>query len=203
MKKIWLFFVVFSLSLSCFSSANAQLLDDEENASDGNDVLFEEIFSDFPETEKDITKVKTFDEAVDVISQKIQKNEPTEDFPSTAPADTSLEGKMFVGIQKNSFKIFRDMSGRSRCSFSVVLKSDLNKDIKTLALNLVYPRQVFAFVFKDVPTKQSQLRHITTGGNICYEMAGVTPDISIHKCKIRATLAADCINYIKWSDDLE
>lgn len=178
-------------------------MDDEDMATDNSDALFEEMFNEFSETEKDITKVKTFDDAVDVISQEIKKSDQTTDTPTEDFRIVPLEGEMFVGIQKNSFKIFRDMSGKSRCSFSVALKSDLEKDIKTLALNLVYSQKVFAFVFKDVPAKQTQLHNITTGGDICYRMAGVVPDINIHKCKIKATLASDCAEHLKWSDDLE
>lgn len=176
---------------------------DSQNLTDNSDALFEEMFSDFSETEKDVTKVKTFDDAVDALSQKVKKIDVTSDVSKQTPQTRPLLGEMFVGIQKNSFKIFKDMSGKSRCSFTVALKSDLEKDIKTLALNLVYHQKVFAFVFKDVPTKQTQLRHITTGGDICYRMAGVVPDINIHKCKIKATLASDCAKHIKWSNDLE
>lgn len=203
MKKVCSFFLILALSLSCSLPVRAQLLDDEDTALDNSDALFEEMFNDLPETEKDITKVKTFDDAVDVLSQEIKKSDPVESAPSENYQIVPLQGEMFIGIQKNSFKIFNDMSGRSRCSFAVVLKSDLEKDIKTLALNLVYNQKVFAFVFKDVPAKQTQLRRITSGGDICYRMAGVVPDINIHKCKIKATLASDCAEHIKWSDDLE
>lgn len=207
MKKVCLF-ILFALSLSCSLSARAQLLDDDfpsnQNTTDNSDALFGEIFDDFSETEKDITKVKTFDEAVDVFAEEIKKNTPADNTPVQESFQiTPLKGEMFIGIQKNSFRIFRDMSGQSRCSFSVTLKSDLEKDIKLLALNLVYTKKVFAFVFKDVPAGKMQLRHITTGGDICYRMAGIVPDINIHKCKIRATLAKDCAEHIKWSDDLE
>lgn len=206
MKKFCFPCIVFILFLGLSSHVRAQLLDDEDMppqlSTDNSEALFEEMFSDFPETERDITKVKTFDDAVDVISQEIKKDDTANDIPQP-DVTTPLRGEMLIGIQKDSFKIFRDMSGRSRCSFNVALKSDLEKDIKLLAVNLVYSPKVFAFVFKDVPSKQTQLRHITTGGDICYKMAGIIPDINIHKCKIRATLAADCINHIKWSDDLE
>ncbi len=206
MKKFCYPFIAFILSLGLSLPVRAQLLDEEnitpQLSIDSSEALFEEMFSDFPETEKDITKINTFDDAVDVMSQGIKKSD-TANSLLQPEAITPLRGEMLIGIQKNSFKIFRDMSGRSRCSFSVALKSDLEKDIKVLAVNLVYSQKVFAFVFKDVPSKQTQLRHITTGGDICYKMAGITPDINIHKCKIRATLAADCIKHIKWSDDLE
>jgi len=206
MKKFCFPCIVFILFLGFSSHVRAQLLDDEDVSTqlstDSSEALFEEMFSDFPETERDITKVKTFDDAVEVISQGIKKDDTANDIQQPE-VTTPLLGEMLIGIQKDSFKIFRDMSGRSRCSFNVALKSDLEKDIKLLAVNLVYSQKVFAFVFKDIPSKQTQFRHITTGGDICYKMAGITPDINIHKCKIRATLAADCINHIKWSDNLE
>ena len=136
------------------------------------------------------------------LPQEIKKENSAEDIvPAQIPV-TPLKGEMFVGIQKGSFKIFRDMGGRSKCSFNVVLKSELDKDIKVMALNLVYPKRVFAFVFKDVPSKQLQKRRITTAGDICYNMTNA-PDINIHICKIKGTLASDCIKHIKWSDTLE
>lgn len=208
MKKIVSFSIVFILSLGIISQSYAQLLDEEADVSspsaytDNDEALFEEMFSDVPDTEKDITKVKTFDDAIDHLSQEIKKDKQSaEQIPVQIPV-TPLEGEMFVGIKKGSFKIFRDMSGRSKCSFAVILKSDLDKDIKAMALNLVYPKRVFAFVFKDVPSKHSQTRYITTAGDICYNLTGA-PDINIHICKIKGTLASDCIKHIKWSDTLE
>ena len=94
------------------------------------------------------------------------------------------------------------MSGRTRCAFDVVLKSELEKNIKTMGLNLVYPNRAFAFIFRDVPSNDKQIRHITTSGDICYTMSN-TPDIYINLCKIRETLASDCIKHIKWSNTLE
>lgn len=210
MRKLAFFAIVFILSLGIISQSSAQLLDEEEDVTtsslsqypDNDDALFDEIFGDIPDTEKDITKVKTFDDAIERLSQEIKKENSAEDIvPAQIPV-TPLKGEMFVGIQKGSFKIFRDMGGRSKCSFNVVLKSELDKDIKVMALNLVYPKRVFAFVFKDVPSKQLQKRRITTAGDICYNMTNA-PDINIHICKIKGTLASDCIKHIKWSDTLE
>lgn len=206
MKKLAIIAIIFILSLGFISQPYAQLLDEDESSpfstQNDDDTLFDEMFSDFSDTEKDITKVKTFDDAIDQLSQEISKKQAETNTVVAPTPIEPLQGEMFIGIQKGSFKIFRDMSGRSRCSFNVALKSDLDKDIKALALNLVYPKRVFAFVFKDVPSSQTQLKRITTTGDICYNMAGV-PDISIHICKIKGTLASDCIKHIKWSDSLE
>lgn len=208
MRIVAFFSIVFTLSLGIISQSYAQLLDEEAEVSsplaypDNDEILFDEIFSDVPDTEKDITKVKTFDDAIERLSQEVKKDQQAEEkLPAQIPV-TPLKGEMHIGIQKGSFQIFKDMSGRSRCSFAVILKSDLDKDIKTMALNLVYPKRIFAFVFKDVPSGESQMRHITTAGDICYNMTGA-PDISIHICKIKGTLASDCIKHIKWSDTLE
>lgn len=210
MKKLAFIVTVFILSLGVISQSKAQLLEEDAGLSASSpsisavddETLFDEMFSDVPDTEKDITKVKTFDDAIDRISQEIKKNQQEEDTVSEQIPITPLQGEMFVGIQKGSFKIFRDISGRSKCSFNVMLKSDLDKDIKAMGLNLVYPKRVFAFVFKEVPSKQFQLRRITTAGDICYNMTEA-PDISINICKIKGTLASDCIKHIKWSDNLE
>ncbi len=205
MRKLTFFAIAFILSLGFVSQSYAQLLEEDEapvSSSTEDDALFDEMFSEFSDTEKDVTKVKTFDDAIERLSQEVKKDSATEESPLQPVPVTPLKGEMFVGIQKGSFKIFRDMGGRSRCSFNVVLKSELDKDIKAMALNLVYSKRVFAFVFKDVPAKQAQMRRITTAGDICYNMAGA-PDISIHICKIKGTLASDCINHIKWSDTLE
>ncbi|MCM1323131.1 MAG: hypothetical protein NC218_03010 [Acetobacter sp.] len=204
--------VFFLLSLGFSTQTYAQLLDDEEIMSDSyqsmegdnDEALFNEMFNDFPESEKDITKVKTFDDAIERFSQEI-KNKQLSSEENILPVPTQitpLVGDMSVGIQKGSFKIFRDISGRSRCSFNVALKSELDRNIKVLALNLVYAKRVFAFVFKDVPMGETQLRHITTGGDICYHLTGV-PDIRVHNCKIKGALANDCLKHIKWSDNLE
>lgn len=209
MKKISIGIFVFIFSIFFNVQVWAQLLDDEDNQdtassvmNSDDDALFEEMFNDFSENEKDITKVKTFDDAISVLSEKLEKSDTTAEEELEPAQIQPLQGEMFIGIRKGSFRIFRDMSGRTRCSFEVVLKSDLEKGIKTMALNLVYPNWIFAFVFRDLPPQEKQIRHITTTGDICYTMTGA-PDITIHTCKIRETLASDCINHIKWSEDLE
>ncbi len=207
MKKNSVILIVFLLCFALVFSASAQLLDDEEQREnttlDASDELFEEMFSDFSETEKDITKVKTFDDAIDKISEELKKRElPAVEEPEVVKI-TPLQGIMYVGIQKNSFKIFQDMSGRTKCSFAVALKPDIDKDIKLLAFNLIYSKKVFSFIFKDANAKKTHVRRITTSGEICYSMAGIVPDIGVHICKIKGTLASDCIKHMKWSDDLE
>ena len=209
MKKRGVILIVFALSLLFSTQVCAQLLDDEDDntfssgiTNTDDDALFDEMFSEFSETEKDVTKVKTFDDAISALAQSVEKKEsqPEEEWK---PAEIQpLQGEMFIGIKKGSFRIFRDMSGRTRCAFDVVLKSELEKAIKTMGLNLIYPNRSFAFVFRDVPPNDRQIRRITTSGDICYTMS-TPPDININLCKIKETLASDCIKHIKWSDTLE
>lgn len=214
MKKILSLVTLFILATSFSNVIYAQILEDEDNSifeqnqptnkTVEDDALFDELFSDFPDTEKDITQVKTFDDVVSRASAQVktQNNDDSSSFVMSPQQLPPLTGDMYIGITKNSFKVFKDMAGRTKCKFSVTLKSNLDRSIKIMGLSLVYPKTSFAFIFKEVPANGKQVHYITTTDNICYTIAGV-PDIDIHKCKIRGATGEECAQRLKWSDDME
>ena len=185
----------------CIPLGFAQILDDED-ASGEDEELFNEMFSDYSETEKDVTKVKNFGDIIDRASDVLKQAdtslaEEDDDEEPLAP----IEGDLFIGVTKGSFKTFADIRGKTACSFNITLKSTLNYDIKTMGLYLVYPKRSFAFMFFDVKANSSQEKTIRTSGDICYNMAGA-PDIDIHKCKIYGASNRECSNRIKWNENL-
>ncbi len=216
MKKIMFLPVLFGFLISFCPNVQAQILDDDEytapaktsdtpyiaGEADKDEELFNELFSDFPEEERDITKVKTFDDAISRAAEQIKKNNLTEKTVDKEPELPPLTGDMVIGITKNSFKIFRDISGRTKCTFSVTLKSTLNREIRLMGLNLVFPHRTFAYIFRKVPAEGSQQHTVTTMGDICYNIADA-PDIKIHSCKIRGVMGSECARRISWINDIE
>ncbi|MBO5037882.1 MAG: hypothetical protein J6C85_00280 [Alphaproteobacteria bacterium] len=217
MQRIALtFWATFFLLIYC-TPVFSQVLDDEEVAEtkadagsapvldevDEDEALFNEMFSDYSETERDITKVKTFNDAMDRAADLIGQTDTTAPLPEEQKALPPLEGDMSIGLLDGSFKIFRDMSGQTSCSFSVILKSDMNRVLKQMGLNLFYKQRTFAFLFRDVPAYGTQIRSITTRGDICYTLAG-EPDIGIHLCKIYGPTAPgnECVRRLKWVEKL-
>ena len=193
-------------------SATAQVLDDfEDSDQDANvvrdaeedEALFNELFSDFSETERDITNVKTFDDALDRPAEIIRESISTspEIFEQTVKKAPPLEGDIYIGLTNGSFSISKNRNGEALCSFSVTIKSELNHDIRTMALNLVYPYRYFAFVFRDVPANSYQERFIRTAGDICYDL-DIVPDIQINRCNILAAGRDECAARIKWTKDI-
>lgn len=205
-------FVIFSYFI-LICGAQAQILDDEvEDTSQNNNVvdsteqdeaLFNELFSDYSETERDITNIKTFDDALDRPADIIREsiiNEPEVLEENTIKA-SPLTGDLYIGVTNGSFSISKNLRGEAVCSFSVTLKSELNHDMRVMALNLVYPYRTFAFVFRDVLPNSYQEKFIRTGGDICYDLDGV-PDIRIDRCKILAASSGECAARIKWTKDI-
>ncbi len=195
---------------------NAQVLDGETaqeasfpssgglsfDETDKNEALFNEMFGDHPEIREDVENTGNFENTVQKAAEKIKQTGATD--PS-APADgilKPLSGDMLIGVSKGSFKVFQDMTGRTNCTFGVTLKSNLDRELKTMGLQLVYPHRVFAFIFRNVAEKGSQERFITTTGDICYNLAGV-PDIEVNLCRIKNAADNECAKRIKWSNDLE
>jgi len=209
-------FVIFSYFIFA-QAASAQILDDEaedsflnsgvsgvsEDSTDQDEALFNELFSDYPETEKDITNIKTFDDALDrpadIIRESIA-NAPEVLEQNTVKA-TPLTGDIYIGLTNGSFSMSKNLRGEATCSFSVTLKSELNHDIRSLALTLAYPLRSFAFVFRGVSPNNYQERFIRTGGDICYDLNGV-PDIHINSCKILAAGSNECTARLKWTKDI-
>lgn len=210
MKK---YFIILLLALVVFSyRVEAQILDDEpipdktEKANDlssydydETEVLFNKMFEEYSPSERDVTKTDSFDDIITRASNEVKKNENTNIEPTNIYPP--LNGDMYIGIKDGSFKIYQDIIGKTNCTFTVVLNSNLDRDIKRMGLSLAYPVQSFAFIFRDVPAKGSQTRYITTTGDICYNISGV-PDIRINMCKIRQASGKECMNRLKWAEDI-
>lgn len=194
--------------------AVAQILDDDMPASSGNssvsseadndEALFNELFSDYSETDRDITKIKDFNDALDQTANIIQNADPQ--IAQTPEVEKEklppVEGDLLIGVTNGTFRITKNALGEPACSFSITLKSTLNRKIRTIALNLVYPYRTFAFIFTNIPENGSQEKFIRTSGDICYNLVGV-PDIDINKCRIWATDSKECAARMKWDDNLK
>lgn len=194
--------------------AVAQILDDDMPASSGNssvsseadndEALFNELFSDYSETDRDITKIKDFNDALDQTANIIQNADPQ--IAQTPEVEKEklppVEGDLLIGVTNGTFRITKNALGEPACSFSITLKSTLNRKIRTIALNLVYPYRTFAFIFTNIPEHGSQEKFIRTSGDICYNLVGV-PDIDINKCRIWATDSKECAARMKWDENLK
>lgn len=200
--------ILFILAFTCCvaHTSYAQVLDDS-TANDGDDELFNEMFSDYSDTEKDVTKVKDFDDVLERAGSIIKQ---AKDKAKTSPeAEDSvvdnglppLEGELFIGVAKGSFKTYTDLRGKTACSFDVIIKSTLNRNIKTLGLYLSYPKRNFAFMFFELKEKTAQKNTIRTSGDICYNLTGI-PDINIHKCKIYGASNKECSQRIQWDGNM-
>lgn len=204
------------LTFSLILPVQAQVLDAEEapdaaapapaglsfDETDKNEALFNEMFGDHPEIREDAENTGNFENTAQKAAERIKQTGAT---APSAPADgilKPLNGDMLIGVSKGSFKVFQDMTGRTNCTFGVTLKSNLDRELKTMGLQLVYPHRVFAFIFRNVAEKGSQERFITTTGDICYNLAGV-PDIEVNLCRIKNAADNECAKRIKWSNDLE
>lgn len=204
--------LTFSLTLP----VQAQVLDAEEapdaaapapaglsfDETDKNEALFNEMFGDHPEIREDAENTGNFENTAQKAAERIKQTGATAPSVSADGILKPLNGDMLIGVSKGSFKVFQDMTGRTNCTFGVTLKSNLDRELKTMGLQLVYPHRVFAFIFRNVAEKGSQERFITTTGDICYNLAGV-PDIEVNLCRIKNAADNECAKRIKWSNDLE
>ena len=226
----WLF-LFFILINGCCTNVYAQLLDDEEELFDTNEAvniisvennesnnnnngveldseeLYNEMFNDYSSTVYEDTP-GTFDEPaekiVDALSNvdKLAKQNEQKTKDAKEEELPPLEGDLKIGISKGSFVFFKDILGRTKCSFGVTLKSTLNRDINNISLKLEYPdNNRFAFIFKDIKENSADEHFITTDGDICYFVDGV-PHISIHKCKVRREGSDVCAKLITWDNDI-
>lgn len=204
------------LTFSLILPVQAQVLDAEEapdaaapapaglsfDETDKNEALFNEMFGDHPEIREDAENTGNFENTAQKAAERIKQTGATAPSVSADGILKPLNGDMFIGVSKGSFKVFQDMTGRTNCTFGVTLKSNLDRELKTMGLQLVYPHRVFAFIFRNVAEKGSQERFITTTGDICYNLAGV-PDIEVNLCRIKNAADNECAKRIKWSNDLE
>lgn len=209
-RSLSLIFLLFIATVPAF----AQVLDDEDNLpatsaqgtlsfdeTDENEALFNDMFSEHSEEARDINKTKNFDETIDAAVQIIEKSGTVTQNVDTEIQLIPLNGDMLIGVSKGSFKIFRDMLGRTKCSFGVTLQSNLDRDIRLMGLRLIYEYGNFAFVFKNVSANSTVEKFITTTGNICYHFGGV-PDIDINMCKIKNALNTECAQRLRWDENL-
>lgn len=204
------------LTFSLILPVQAQVLDAEEapdaaapapaglsfDETDKNEALFNEMFGDHPEIREDAENTGNFENTAQKAAERIKQTGATASSVSADGILKPLNGDMLIGVSKGSFKVFQDMTGRTNCTFGVTLKSNLDRELKTMGLQLVYPHRVFAFIFRNVAEKGSQERFITTTGDICYNLAGV-PDIEVNLCRIKNAADNECAKRIKWSNDLE
>lgn len=210
MKYLRLAFVL-GLILSFSSYGFAQILDDEEVADstetdvlmeekEDHEELFDEMFADKIENNEN-NKINTLSKfAKDAVKHiEVKKTTNTKSYEEMKAIPT--EGELKIGVSKDSFKLTQDMLGRTVCTFGVTLESTLNKEIKTLALRLVYTETAFAFVFRDVKANGSDERYISTRGDICYNLTGI-PDIDINRCRIFGANDDECAKRIKWEEGI-
>lgn len=204
------------LTFSLILPVQAQVLDAEEapdaaapapaglsfDETDKNEALFNEMFGDHPEIREDAENTGNLENTAQKAAERIKQTGATAPSVSADGILKPLNGDMLIGVSKGSFKVFQDMTGRTNCTFGVTLKSNLDRELKTMGLQLVYPHRVFAFIFRNVAEKGSQERFITTTGDICYNLAGV-PDIEVNLCRIKNAADNECAKRIKWSNDLE
>lgn len=169
---------------------------------DADEAYFNELFSDYSETERDVTKIKTFDDAMDKASEFVKIIEDASNHPKSDEELLPLEGDISIGISRGSFDIYKNNLGRPECSFNVTVKSNLNRDIKTLGVNLIYPFARFAFIFRNIKPNGMQEQPMRTIGYACYQMSEV-PDLDVNYCKIRTASGRECIQRLKWVKNIE
>jgi len=218
MWKIFNVFVVIFFVLH-IASVNAQILDDEDvndiedalsalssdksfDETDADEAYFNEIFSDYSETDRDITKIKTFDDAMDKTADLVKILEEVNKHPQKDEELPPLDGDLLIGISRGSFNIYKNSIGKPECSFRVTLKSNLNRNIKTLGVNLRYSFQSFAFIFRNISAYGSQEQTMRTVGFACYQMSD-TPDLDVNFCKIRTASGRECIQRLKWVKNID
>ncbi len=174
----------------------------DELSVDETEAMFNEMFQEHSENDRNPEKSNTFENYADQVAQAAQKAGALSKDSSVNSILEPLAGDMFIGITKGSFKIFQNASGQTMCSFAVTLKSTLDRDLNAMGLRLIYPKRSFAFVFRKVAANGAQERYITTNGDICYDLTGI-PDIEVNLCRIRRAMDNECTKRLKWSDDIE
>ena len=204
------FLLTFVLFASIFSSSFAIAYDDdffpkasETDSVEKDEALFDELFEEYPADERDITTPASFDDAIDEAAKILNSYSKIvkEENPSVKKEEQfyPLENDVYLSIVDGSFKIFKDITGKSKCRFSVKLKSEIDREINIIGLSLSYPKRSFAFIFRRVPPLGESVQSIITRGDICYNLSGA-PDINVNRCAIKNTSDVDCVSHIKWDD---
>ncbi len=210
-----------SLLVSLFFSSVcfAQILDDdfgskttsktEEELQTEKEALFDEMFGDYTEKalettnenngelEEFATELADHMKKVNIIDPRLKAKEQR-----LAENKKPTEGELYIGVSKGSFRLFKDIVGKMKCSFGVTLKSTLNKEINNFSLRLIYPHGTYAFIFRDIKAGGSDERFITTSGDICYNLSGV-PDIDINRCRIYGASEKECAKRLIWDEQIE
>ncbi|MBR2273783.1 MAG: hypothetical protein IJ864_02995 [Alphaproteobacteria bacterium] len=208
MNRFAFLLLVLICCVGLFRNSLAQVLDEDAalaeqeirpDATDQDEALFNELFSDYSEEDRDVTKVKTFDDAMDVVADSIKRTGAMNSIERRNEPLPPLEGELLVGVTKGSFHFAQNAFQQPSCSFTVTLKSKLNHHLRILALNLIYSQRTFAFIFRDVKPLGTDTHSIRTIGDICYNLTGA-PDIDIHKCKIVGANDKECAERIRWQD---
>jgi hypothetical protein len=204
-----LFCVVLGLGIGV--KAQSQVLDDEfgydveekeVQLEEDHDELFDEMFPKAVVEKPQLTTEDKLNNMAEEVAENLKLKKLKETKISYEEAKSiPTEGEIRIGISKNSFKLKQDMMGRTICTFGVTLTSSLNKEIKSLALRLVYKQSAFAFIFRDVKANGSDEKYIRTNGDICYNLSGA-PDIDINRCRIFGANANECAKRIIWDDDI-
>ncbi|MBQ8751234.1 MAG: hypothetical protein IJZ30_06345 [Alphaproteobacteria bacterium] len=212
MNKIVLYFAVI-LGFSVSLPLSAQVLDDDfpaeenvvavEDQDNEHEELFDEMFGghvdELPQNGKSSNVIEEI--AKNVVVKVGDKEFKSDKKVVDNTQSSALDGELFIGVSQGSFKLFKDMMGRTKCSFGVTLKSTLNKDLRMLALRLIFKHGAYAFIFTKLKAGKSDEHFITTMGDICYNLEGV-PDIEINKCRIMGAREDDCMQRLKWDDKI-
>lgn len=211
-RVVFLFCLLLPFSIPV-PNATAQILEDEtgdtaqQNLSGGlsfdetdkNEALFNEMFGDSASVEEESSR---FDSTLTKFADGVKKEEQKIKASTQTNQPEPLSGDLLIGVSKGSFKIFQNSLGRTACSFNVTLKSSFNKELHAMGMRLIYPHRAFAFIFRNVPANGSQVRFITTTGDICYNFSGV-PDMEINLCRIKDASGSECAKRLKWDSNME
>lgn len=205
---------------------NAQMLDDSETMTDDSyEELFDEMYGDDLEKENSVEEamygeedgdktsdIKDEDSSLEGAAKALAKHlddlkkqkasEKEGNLTPTTEEAPMLNGEIFIGISKGSFVLFKDVLGRTMCSFGVTLRSTLDKDIRMLALKLAFPLQDYAFIYRDVKANGVDEKFIRGIGDICYNLSEA-PDIEINRCRIVGSNEDECSKRIRWDDKIE
>ncbi len=212
MKFCKLFILVLFLGISFPSFA--QILDDDFRGApkisqvpdnvDVNEEFFNELFEEHPIDERDASKPITFSDAIGKAAEIVKTYSSHVSLQKDVPEKVNiqympLDNDVYLSIVDGSFKIYKDIVGRMKCRFSVKLKSEVDREIKIIALSLVYPDLSFAFIFRDIPPMGELVQNMITSGKICYNLNGA-PDIHVNKCEMKNTMSTECVSHIKWDN---
>ena len=149
MKHLIIFLLSTVLVVSGSQSSTAQLLDEipqqgtassvaSDNASQNTDSeeLFNEMFSDHDISEREPDRIENFDSAVENTANTLKKTNAINKATQARPAPEPIKGELKIGVIPGSFRVFQSYSGKTQCSFDVLLKSEINRESANLIIYL-------------------------------------------------------------------